>query len=152
MNIARALLPLLVALRCAAQDPLKSTACGTALAQLQAARAQQADASTVESLRAAAANTCLGTATPPTRPRRVLQAPIVVPPPQIDVPAQAAPLQIPLPVPPPPPVAIQRPPSPALCDAGGCWSNDGTHLQQVPPTLIGPRGLCSQQGGVVYCP
>ena len=154
MTIARALLPLLfLALPCMAQeDPLKSAACGTALSQLQAARQQQAGAATVEALRAAAASTCLGSASPPGRPGRVLQAPIAVPPPQIEVPAQASPLQVPVPVPAPPPVAIQRPGAPALCDAGGCWSNDGTHLQQVPPTLIGPRGLCTQQGALVYCP
>ena len=154
MKIARALLPLLfVALPCAAQeDPLKSAACGAALSQLQAARQRGADTGTVESLRSAAANTCLGSGTPPTRPGRVLRPPITVPPPQIEVPAQVAPLQVPVPAPAPPPVAIQRPPAPALCDAGGCWSNDGTHLQQLPPSLIGPRGLCTQQGGLLYCP
>jgi hypothetical protein len=154
MKIARALLPLLlVALPCAAQeDPLKSAACGSALAQLQAARQQGSGAGTVEALRSAAANTCLGSAAPPTRPGRVLQAPVVVPPPQIEVPAQAAPLQVPLPLPAPPPVAIRRPPAPALCDAGGCWTSDGTHLQQLPPGLFGPRGLCTQQGGQLYCP
>ncbi|MEJ8835879.1 hypothetical protein [Ramlibacter sp. AN1133] len=152
MKIARALLPLLfAALPCAAQqDPLKSEACGSALAQLQAARQQQANTATVEALRSAAAATCLGSGAPPTRPGRVLQAPVVVPPPQIDLPAQAAPL--PVPVPAPPPVAIQRPSAPALCDAGGCWSSDGTHLQQLPPGLIGPRGLCTQQGALLYCP
>jgi hypothetical protein len=60
--------------------------------------------------------------------------------------------QVPVPLPAPPPVAIQRPPAPALCDAGGCWTNDGTHLQQLPPGQIGPRGLCTQQGGLLYCP
>jgi hypothetical protein len=147
------LLPLLLAaLPCAAQpeDPLKSAACGAALADLQAARQAQAAGGTVEALRSAAAVTCLGTATPPTRPGRVLQAPIVVPPPQVEVPARAAPL--PAPVLPPPPVAVQRPPGPVLCDAGGCWAGDGTHLQHLPPSLIGPRGLCTQQGGLVYCP
>lgn len=154
MKIARLLLPLLcAALPCAAQqDPLKSQACGSAVAQLQAARQQKAESRTVEALRSAAANTCLGSATPPTRPGRVLQAPIVVPPPQVEVPAQALPLPVPVPAPAPPPVAIQRPPLPAVCDAGGCWTNDGTHLQQLPPSLIGPRGLCTQQGGLLYCP
>ncbi len=152
MKIARALLPLLLALPCAAQqDPLKSAACGSALAQLQAARQQQADAASVEALRSAAASTCLGSGAPPSRPARVLQAPIAVPPPQVEVPAQAAPVPV-TPLAPPPPLAIQRPPSPALCDAGGCWSSDGSHLQFVPPTRIGPPGLCNLQGAVVYCP
>jgi hypothetical protein len=152
MRIACALLPLLLAtLPCGAQqDPLKSAACGEALASLQSARQSQAGPGAVEALRSAAANTCLGNATPPVRPGRVLQAPVAVPPPQIELPARAAPL--PPPNLPPPPVAIDRLPSPALCDAGGCWTNDGTHMQHVPPTLIGPRGLCMQQGGQVYCP
>jgi hypothetical protein len=52
----------------------------------------------------------------------------------------------------PPPVPIQRPPTPVQCDIGGCWANDGTHLRQVGPNLAGPNGLCSQAGGLVYCP
>jgi hypothetical protein len=154
MNIARTLLPLLLvaALPAGAQqeDPLKSAACGAALASLQAARAAQAAPATVEALRSSAASSCLGTATPPSRPGRVLQAPIVVPPPQIEVPARAAPL--PAPVLPPAPVAIERAPLPAVCDSLGCWTQDGPQLRRVPPNVIGPRGPCTQQGAQVYCP
>jgi len=152
MKTACALL-LLAALACAhAQegDPLKSSACGAALASLQAARQGGAAPASVESLRAAAAHACLGTAMRPTRPSRTAQPPVVVPPPQIDLPQHAAPLPVPLPA--PPPVAIDRPATPTVCDAGGCWSNDGTHLRQVPPSLIGPRGMCTQLGGQLYCP
>ena len=151
MKIAPALLlALAVAAPALAQeDPLKSAACGSALAQLQAARAG-GSASEIEVRRSAAAGACLGSATLPTRPSRIALPPVVVPPPQIDLPQHAAPL--PGPTLPPPPVAIQRPPSPALCDAGGCWSNDGTHLRHVPPSLAGPSGLCTQQGGLVHCP
>jgi hypothetical protein len=131
-------------------DPLKSNACGAALASLQSARSAGAAAGAVEQLRAAAAGTCLGSEVIPTRPTRIARPPVAVLPPQIDVPQRVAPL--PAPVLPPPPVAIQRPPMPAHCDAGGCWSNDGTHLRHVPPTLAGPQGLCTQQGGLVYCP
>jgi hypothetical protein len=132
----------------AQDDPLKSAECGAALASLQAARA--ANAANSDALRSAASTTCLGSSAIPTRPGRVLQAPVVVPPPQIALPQRAAPL--PAPLLPPPPVAIERAPAPALCDAGGCWSNDGTHLRYVPPSLAGPSGLCTQQGGLVYCP
>jgi hypothetical protein len=131
-------------------DPLKSAACGSALADLQAARRSAAADGTVQALRSAAATICLGSATIPTRPSRVTQAPIVVPPPQIDVPQRVAPL--PAPVMPPPPVAIQRGALPSHCDPGGCWTNDGSHLRHVPPTLVGPNGLCIQQGGQVFCP
>ena len=152
LKIACALLLLLFAagpLRAQDSDPLKSPECGAALARLQAARADKGDARTVESLRSEAANTCLGHGAPPTRPGRTAQVPIGVPPPQIDVPAARAPLAAP--APPPPPVAIERFPTPATCDANGCWANDGsTHLRHVPPNLTGP--LCTQQGGALYCP
>src|SRR5688500_2678400 len=133
----------------AQDDPLKSAACGAALAQLQAARTG-GSAGDVEARRSAASAACLGSAAVPTRPSRVAQPLVVVPPPQIDLPQRVAPL--PGPSLPPPPVAIQRAPLPAQCDAGGCWSNDGTHLRHVPPSLAGPSGLCTQQGGLVYCP
>jgi len=133
----------------AQQDPLKSPACGTALASLQAAREGKADAARVEALRNQAAGTCLGMGSPPSRPARTLQAPITVPAPQIDVPAASAPL--PAATLPPPPVAVDRLPVPATCDGNGCWVNDGTHMRQVPPSLLGPNGLCTQQAGLVYC-
>lgn len=151
MKIACTLLVLLAAavpLRAQDADPLKSPACGAALADLQSAR--QAGGGDVAGLRAAAAGACLGSSALPARPSRVLQAPVTVPPPQIDRPQAMAPL--PPPVLPPPPVAIERAPLPATCDAGGCWSNNGTHLRHVPPTLAVPGGVCTQQGTVVYCP
>ena len=131
-------------------DPLKSPACGAALERLQSARTAGSAPAAVEALRGEAANTCLGKGSPPSRPGRVLQAPIAVPPPRIDVPPAVPALAAP--ALPPPPLAIDRPPTPAICDAGGCWTNDGTHMRQVPPNLIGPRGLCTQQGGQLYCP
>lgn len=131
-------------------DPLKSPACGAAIASLQSARSGGAGAGRVEALRSEAATVCLGAGSAPGRPARVLQAPITVPPPQIEVTPAPAPLAAPMP--PPPPVAIERPPVPASCDPGGCWTNEGTHLRQVPPNLVGPRGLCTTQAGVVYCP
>ena len=143
---------LLLAAACArgqADDPLKSPACGAAVARLDAARTAHESAATVSALRSAAASTCLGSGALPQRPSRVARAPIAVPPPRIDVPPIAQP---PTMAPPPAPVAIDRLPAPAACDPGGCWSNDGSHLQYVPPSLAGPRGLCMQQGGQVYCP
>lgn len=153
MKIALALLPALLAVPPSGaqpDDPLKSATCAAALASLQAARQAQAAAATLEGLRGAAATTCLGAADPPQRPGRIAQPPVVVPPPQVELPARVAPL--PAPTLPPPPVAIERPPLPAQCDAGGCWSSDGTHLRQVAPGLAGPGGLCMQHGGLVYCP
>ena len=132
------------------QDPLKSPACAEALQSLQSARSAGAGAAAIEERRSAAAATCLGSAALPRRPSRVAQPPVAVPPPQIDVPVRVAPL--PGPVLPPPPVAIDRAPTPALCDPGGCWANDGTHLRQVGPNLAGPNGLCTPQGALIACP
>jgi hypothetical protein len=152
MKIALPLCCLLLAVSTARaqEDPLKSAACGAALASLQSARAAEAPRASVDSLRQAAASACLGSATPPVRPGRVTQAPIVVPPPQIELAPRAAPPAGPSP--PAPPLAIERAPLPATCDANGCWSNGGTHLRHIPPTLVGPGGACTQAGGFVYCP
>ena len=155
MKIACALLVLAAASLplCAQEnDPLKSPACGAALSQLQAVRgAGDASADAVEAARTAAATTCLGSGSPPSRPGRVLQAPVAIPPTQIELPQRVAPF--PVPAAPPPPVAIDRPAAPALCDGAGCWVDNGTHLQQVPPaSLVGPRGLCTNRAGQLYCP
>lgn len=131
-------------------DPLKSPACGAALAHLQYARSAGAPAREVEGLRGAASAACLGSAAVPARPSRVVRAPVVVPPPQIEVPQRAAPL--PEPVLPPPPVALERAPAPALCDVNGCWTSGAPHLRHVPPNLAGPGGLCIAQGGAIVCP
>lgn len=131
-----------------AADPLKSDACAEALSALQSARNANTGPREVERLRSAAAGTCLGNAPPPRRPSRVAQPPVSVPPPQIEVPQATRPP----PAPALPPPAIQRPAVPVQCDANGCWADDGTHLRQVPPTPAGPGGLCTQLGGVVYCP
>jgi hypothetical protein len=149
------LAPLLLAaalpLRAQEADPLKSPACGAAIAQLQSARENHEAADRVETLRSSAASTCLGQPDPPARPSRAMQAPIAVPAPQIESSSRPAPI-IAAPTLPPPPVAIDRPSSPAICDGGGCWANDGTHLRMVPPDLRGPTGLCSYLGGQLYCP
>ncbi|MDB5857079.1 MAG: hypothetical protein JWQ76_768 [Ramlibacter sp.] len=131
-------------------DPLKSPACGAALATLQAARGGGSADAAVQALRESAARTCLGGGETPRRTARVLQAPVGVPAPVIVPPPLAPPMAQPML--PPPPVAIQRPPSVTHCDVGGCWADDGQHLRQVGPNLAGPNGRCAQQGGLVYCP
>jgi hypothetical protein len=131
-------------------DPLKSPACAQAIESLQAARSGGAGAEALEGGRSAAAAACLGSATLPQRPGRVAQPPVSVAPPQIDLPVRVAPLHPPVLA--PPPVAIGRPPAPVLCDAGGCWASDGTHLRHVGPNLVGPQGPCTQQGALIACP
>jgi hypothetical protein len=132
-------------------DPLKSPACGDAIAALDAARSAKAAPAQVEVLRARAAQTCLGTADPPRRPARVLQPPVAIPPPPLAPPGVAAP-QL-LVTPPPPPVTITRPPQVTQCDPAGCWVDDGgNRLRHLPPHQVSPRGPCTIVGALVYCP
>lgn len=149
------LLPLLAlsapALHAQAVDPLKTPECAAAIEALQTARAAaQPDARSVERLRHAAAKTCLGAGERRSRPARVAQPPIAIPlPPQRIAPSVSAPVPTPV----HPPVAIDRPPVITSCDAAGCWvDNGGTHLQRVPPVLMGPGGLCPQAPGAPGCP
>jgi hypothetical protein len=147
LRMACALLLAAGGVQAQADDPLKSPACAEALAGLQAARGNGAAGGQVESLRGAAAAACLGSAVLPARPSRIAQQPIVVPPPQVEVPARPAPP--PAPALPPPPVEVERAPGPALCDAAGCWTQGGSHLRHVPSV---PGSLCTTQGTVVNCP
>jgi hypothetical protein len=127
-----------------AADPLKSGACAEALATLQ-----RADADHREAARGAATRACLGGSGVAQRPSPTAQAPLVVPPPIIDVPAPPRP---PVELPPSPAVAIERPPVITACDAGGCWDSNGTRLNSAGPMLIGPGGACTTAGAVVRCP
>lgn len=132
----------------AEEDPLKSAACGQALATLEQARRDGGDAAQA---RSQAARICLGATGPAGRTARPSQPPVSVPPTAIRPPAPPAAV-LPPPASPPPPVAIDRPAMPAQCDAAGCWVNDGTHLRHVAPGAAGPRGPCVPQAGLVYCP
>jgi len=38
------------------------------------------------------------------------------------------------------------------CSAAACFTSDGSTLIRVGPTLVGPRGACTVQGGFVRCP
>ena len=40
----------------------------------------------------------------------------------------------------------------ANCDATGCWDSAGARYHQQGPVLLGPRGACTQQGGLLSCP
>lgn len=79
-------------------------------------------------------------------PVTVPGAQFVVPPPVIEGPRP------PPVVPPAPPVDIPKPAAITACDPGGCWDNQGRRLDRSGPSLMGPRGACAVQGGVVQCP
>jgi hypothetical protein len=74
------------------------------------------------------------------------------------VPSVALPSARPAPAPPlpaiapaPPPVAVPRA-AITTCDPAGCWDSEGRRLNNMGPLLMGPRGLCTLQGGVLNCP
>jgi hypothetical protein len=71
---------------------------------------------------------------------------IVVPPPVIDGPRPPV-LLVPA-----PPVETGKPAALTTCDAGGCWDSEGRRLDRSGPILVGPRGGCTVQAGVVHCP
>lgn len=124
-------------------DPLKSAACGERLDALQAARAQGRD--DVEALRRAATQACLGGSGEARRPSPTAQAPVSVLPPRFDVPV------IPPPTPAPPQV-VTPPKVITHCDAAGCWTHQGTHLNRVGPTVVGPSGAACVPGPAGICP
>ena len=141
-----------------AGDPLESAGCREALDALQVQEASLAagapdhrDAlAQLEASRRHAARACLGGRGDPPLARRFAQPPfavppvVVVPPVRLSPPA-AAPV-VPLPKRAEPPTFVMA------CDAAGCWASDGSRLNRVGSSLLGPRGLCSVQGAVLHCP
>ena len=166
-----AILPLLawaVAAARADEADMRSDACRDALQALQAreaalARPQAAspesappDAKprlvgdrTWHTLRARAAQACLGGAPDAPRPLpRSALPPIAVPP----VAIEPTPLRAPSPTP-PPAIELRRPtPTVNGCDAGGCWMSDGSRMPQVGKNpLVDPKVRCNVQGAFVLC-
>jgi len=144
-------------------------ACQAALHSLQQAQDQAAAAPqgasavpravTVEHLKALqrrAAVACLGPAAAhaadaPPRSPHVSAAPIALPRP-VPLPTLPRAVVAPPAAPAPAPASPRPPLSAAACDAAGCWASDGTRLQRVGPNLVGPHGICTQQGALLSCP
>jgi hypothetical protein len=137
-------------------DPLHSSECAIAQAELEAAldeRASnpQAQAQRLANARKQAAQACLGPSSGQGQrsgapePAQMAPPTVIAIPPASPVPPSpgAAPL---------PPLDIPRPSTMTLCDPGGCWDNNGKRLNQAGPILMGPRGPCAMQGAVVICP
>jgi len=112
----------------------------------------------LQTLRAQVARVCLASSLDAPRLQRQLQPPLAVPP------AGSVPMLRSLPLSPPlsPPAAAQRANPDAVtqrplrsitsCDAAGCWASDGTRLQRMGPSLVGPQGVCNVSGNVASCP
>lgn len=135
----------------ASDDPLQAPRCVRARAELDAALAapDAVHSARLEHARRAARHECLGT---DSGERQRSGAPFpaqVVPPTVAAEPRAHAPAPL---TPPPPPLKVPRPTVITTCDAAGCWDSEGRRLNQMGPMLVGPRGVCTQVGGVVSCP
>jgi hypothetical protein len=132
------------------------------------ARVRSAVPSALLDARRKAAQACLRDRADPAQPQ--LQGRLAQPP------IEVAPIRVPLPTRPAPapglaggsagasvgpsgstglpPVPRSAPPAPVIvgCDAYGCNASDGTRVNRSGPNLIGPRGLCVQQGVQLICP
>ena len=136
------------------QDPLRSPECGAAREVLEralddaSARRPGARERLVQ-VRKQAIEACLGRHSGEAVRSGAPDPVIVVPPPAVADPRAAA-----FSPPPPPaePLAIARPPTITTCDPGGCWDSEGRRLNHLGPVLVGPRGVCTLQAGLVHCP
>ncbi|MFC5500589.1 hypothetical protein ACFPOE_23805 [Caenimonas terrae] len=134
-------------------DLMKTPACLAARQQLDAALAASGPRERLAAARERAALACFGVkpAAPPegrfvpppvaTEPIRLRPETALAPPPAAR--AQPAPL---------PQLPVPRAPAVTTCDAAGCWDSNGTHYDRQGPVLLGPRGVCTMQGGVMNCP
>jgi hypothetical protein len=144
-----------LALHAHARDPMASPECSAARAELEqaendgtAGRARPGDRVTLA--REKAASACLG-GTDGQRERSGAPDPAQrVPPPVIGGVAPVPPAL--RGAAPQAPLEIPRHATITTCDPAGCWDSEGRRLNQTGPLLMGPRGVCIVQGGIVTCP
>lgn len=135
-------------------DLMKTPECLAARKQLDEALAAGGPRERLTAAREQAGIKCLGQKPPPLPEGRFVPPPAAVDPIRLR-PALALSLPsatAPIPPPPPPPLAIPRAPVITSCDAAGCGDSNGTHYNQLGPVLLGPRGVCTVQGGALNCP
>jgi hypothetical protein len=131
-------------------DPMATAECTAARQQLEQVLAAGGPRDRLDAARRQAALTCLGRPSPPAPQGRFVPPPVTVAPIAVPAaPSRPAVAAAPLPA---PPVVIQRAPVITACDAAGCWDSDGKRHNQQGPLLVGPRGLCTLQGGLLNCP
>jgi hypothetical protein len=127
-------------------DLLKTPECLAARKQLDALLDAGGPRDKLDAARQQAALKCFGArpAAPPDG--RFVPPPVATEPIRLR-PAPALPA-----APAPPSVAVPRPPAVTSCDPAGCWDSNGTRYNQQGPVLLGPRGVCTVQAGVLNCP
>lgn len=109
---------------------------------------QQSVAARLQPLRKRVADACLGgltTSPPPSQHTWVVpEAPVR---PSVAMPRPPQPATAPVTVP-----RFEMPAAVTHCTAAVCFTSDGSTLTRVGPGLVGPRGPCTVQGGLVRCP
>jgi hypothetical protein len=145
-----------LAAQVAEPDPMSSRECMAAREELEqaiskAAPDRQARPERIARARRQAALACLGPSSSSRERSGAPQPAQVVPAPVVGVRPVPAPPAAALAVP-QPPLAIPRPAVITACDPAGCWDSEGRRLNNMGPLLMGPRGLCTLQGGVLNCP
>lgn len=152
----------------AGDDLMKTPQCIAARQQLDAVLAAGGPRDLLTVVRRQAALRCLGLAIPadsvgpatlkPDRATPSAARNHRVPPPPVAVepirlrPTPALPQAPARPGPVGPPPAATAPVAITACDATGCWDSTGARHNQQGPVLLGPRGACTQQGGLLNCP
>lgn len=148
-----------------AGDPLHAPECGAAIASLRARESDADVAACSDSTGARApsaallaarrdtARRCLASrADPPEPPGRLIQPPIVVAPIAVPAPMPAGTIAHRAPPIAPTRAPIRGPRTITSCDAGGCWTSDGTRVDRFGPDLRDRRGVCTLSGAVLQCP
>jgi hypothetical protein len=101
-----------------------------------------------EPVRASASASAAASASAPKPANRVQPAPVAAEPIRLRPTPSLAPSLAPPGTPPPPAPA----PVITACDAAGCWDSNGAHYSQQGPLLLGPRGPCTREAGLLSCP
>jgi hypothetical protein len=136
-------------------DRLDSPECRAARGELEATlddpgigRAERAQR--LAAVRKKVLSICLGPASAQPQRSGAPQPVLAVPAPIISAPPLYPTVRA---TPPPlPAVSVPRPSVVTTCDPGGCWDSDGRRLNNLGPMLVGPRGVCTLQGGTANCP
>ena len=131
-------------------DLMRTPECVSARKQLDQVLDKGGPRERLDEVRQQAAQKCLGLKAAPLPDNRFLAPPVSVEPirlrsePSLSMATPATPSL--------PPVAVPRPPVITICDAAGCWDAAGARYNQQGPLLLGPHGICTQQGGSMNCP
>ena len=143
----------------ASPDLLKTPECLAARQQLDDAFTAGGPRARLDAARERAALKCFGVKPSLPPESRVVSPPVVVDPIRLRPEAALSRASVvvaqpaaPAVSPPLPSVAVQRSPAVTSCDAAGCWDSDGARYNQQGPVLVGPRGICTVQAGVLNCP